>query len=67
MAYRCDSCGENRSGTPTTTVTGRELCPACNDVLLGAAAGLIAGGGLPEAIATAGVFARLRRWRRAGR
>ena len=67
MTYRCDSCGESRSGSPTLTVTGRELCPHCHDLLLGAAAGMIAGGGVPEAVATAGLFARLRRWRREGR
>ena len=65
--YRFDSCGESTSGSPTVTVTGRELCPPCNDLLLGAAAGMMAGGGVPDAVATAGVFARLRRWRREGR
>ncbi len=70
----CDSCRKNVKGPLNTTVTGREICDACNDRLLGAAAGIIAAG--PDAstseqagsgIASAGIFAWLRERRRGDR
>ena len=64
MPFRCDSCGKTSREAPQITVTGRHLCPTCKDELTGAAAGMMAGGGVPGAIATAGVFGALRNGRR---
>ena len=63
--FTCASCGRRVRETPHVTVTGRELCQACNDRTLGLAAGMVAGGGDPaQAIATAGWFSRLKTRRR---
>jgi len=64
MSFRCDSCATATRAEPHLTVTGRRLCTTCHDQLTGAAAGLVAGGGVNGAIATAGAFGALRRWRR---
>ncbi len=44
-------------------MTGRTVCPACADQLLGAATGLVATGTVEGAISTAGWFARIRKAR----
>ena len=66
MAFTCDGCGRRAPGTPEVSPTGRRLCGGCHDQLLGLAAGVVAGGGVPGGVATAGWFTRLRgrRWRR---
>lgn len=71
MSYRCNQCERAFSGEPTETITGRELCPTCNDQLMGLAAGLMvaggdADGGVGNAISTAGWFGRVRWWKRNG-
>lgn len=64
----CDSCRKQPSGKLTTTLTGRRICTACNQKLLGAAAGMMAAGPgagtnaqTGSAVATSGFFSRLRR------
>ncbi|GAA4348325.1 hypothetical protein [Angustibacter luteus] len=64
MSFTCDSCRRRANGTGQRTVTGRVLCASCHDTLTGMAAGIVAGGGTAEAIATAGWFSRLRARRR---
>ncbi len=71
MAFTCASCRRRTSGSPVVSVTGRRLCRACSDNLRGMAAGMLAAGSdastgaaMGQAIATGGVFARLRAWRR---
>jgi hypothetical protein len=64
MTFTCDNCQASTRGTPEITVTGRRLCATCKDNLVGAAAGLIAGGDPSDAVATARIFSALRRWRR---
>ena len=65
MAYECDSCRKRFDGQPMISITGRRLCPACDDQLTGATAGAITGG-LQGAIATSGWYARIRALRRKG-
>lgn len=65
MAYECDSCRRRFDGPPRTSISGRRLCPSCDDELLGATAGAITGG-IPGAIATAGWYVRLKALRRKG-
>jgi hypothetical protein len=60
----CDHCAAAEANPERTTVTGRHLCDSCADELLGATAGVIAGGGVAGAISTAGWFSRLRARRR---
>ena len=60
LCTKCDKPSHQR----VETVTGRLLCPDCADELFGASAALISGGGIGEAIATAGWLKRLREWRR---
>ena len=60
MAFTCENCGTRGLGSGHETITGRRLCQRCNDELMGASAALVAGGGVPEAIATAGWYARMR-------
>lgn len=69
--FTCDQCERSVEAEPHETVTGRQLCDPCNDLLLGLAAGVVAAG--PSAdigdqvvagLATAGWFARLRARRR---
>lgn len=64
MAFTCEECGSRTSGAPNLTVTGRELCGDCYQVLLGLSAGMLAGGGPGESVATAGVLVRFQEWRR---
>jgi hypothetical protein len=64
MAFTCDSCGRRSRERAHRTATGRTLCTACHEDLLGGAAGLIAGGGAGGGIATAGWFRRIRGLRR---
>lgn len=63
MSHHCDQCGKTFAEEPTRTAT-RTLCGECGEKWSGAAAALIAGGGVGEAIATEGWFQSLRRWRR---
>jgi hypothetical protein len=65
MSFVCDECRRRSRERAQVTVTGRHLCPACHDRLLGAAAGLLADGGVGGAIATAGWFRRIRATRTA--
>jgi len=60
---RCDQCGQSVRGESVRTAT-RVLCARCGERFLGAAAGLTAGGGVPEAVSTAGWLERIRRLRR---
>jgi len=63
--FTCQQCGKRQRGPARVTVTGRQLCPTCNDQLTGLAAGMVASGGDPaRTIATAGWFGILRRRRR---
>lgn len=63
MAYECDGCRKRFDGQPRISITGRKLCPACDDQLLGMTAGAIVGG-IPGAISTAGWYARVKALRR---
>ena len=65
MAFECDNCRKRFSRAPKVSVTGRKLCEACDDQLLGATAGYIVGG-VPGAMSTAGWYARVRALRRKG-
>lgn len=65
---QCDSCRKQSRTKLTTTVTGRRICTACNQGLLGATAGILAAGPaastsekIASAVATQGFFKRLRR------
>jgi hypothetical protein len=70
VSFGCDQCEGAFSGDPAgTTVTGRELCPRCNEEFLGLAAGMMAcggdvDGGVGHAISTAGWFSWIRRFGR---
>ena len=64
MRFTCEECGGRTRGQPTLTVTGRELCPDCYQVLMGLSAGMLAGGGAGGAIGTAGILVRWQEWRR---
>jgi hypothetical protein len=61
--YECQSCHRTQRGTPRKTMTGRTVCPACADQLLGLATGLVASETVGGAISTAGWFARIRKAR----
>lgn len=63
---RCDQCDSKITGTPVKTAT-RTLCTTCGDRLDGLTAGVIAGGSVGEAIATAGWYTSLRERRREAR
>jgi hypothetical protein len=63
MRFQCDECRQTMRGRPHVTATGRRLCEECNNRLLGATAGVMAGGGVGGAIATSGIFTALKRWR----
>jgi ribosomal protein L37AE/L43A len=65
--FVCDSCGGTFTETPKRTATGRELCADCNLRFQGTAAAMINGGGVPEAIATAGWASRVSRFLRPGK
>jgi hypothetical protein len=64
MTFTCEECGSRTRGEPQLSITGRELCPDCYQVLLGMSAGMLAGGGTAEAMGTAGAFVRLKEWGR---
>jgi len=66
MSFMCDECAKRFSTEPHLSVTGRRLCPTCWERLTGATAAVMAGGGVAEAIATAGWFSRIRRVRGKG-
>jgi len=56
MAFQCDQCRRSFEDQPHISISGRSLCDSCNDVLMGATAGSIAGG-----ISTAGWHSKLRK------
>ncbi|MBF4163445.1 hypothetical protein [Nocardioides acrostichi] len=64
---RCTQCGTKIRGDETTTWSGSTLCGSCGDIYNGAALGMMTGGGmgakLTDAVASAGVFGWMRRWR----
>ena len=67
---QCDSCGRKTAEPLVKTVTGRQICPSCNDSLLGMAAGIMAAGSgagtskqIESAAAFEGFFKRIRRSR----
>lgn len=63
MAFECDSCRKRFEVAPHVTVTGRRLCAACDDQLLGMTAGAVLGGpgdGIAGGLATAGWYARVK-------
>ncbi|GAB2548252.1 hypothetical protein [Brachybacterium huguangmaarense] len=60
MTNRCDQCGRKFRGEGNHTPT-RILCDDCNATYMGHAAGLIAGGGIGNAISTAGWYQRIRK------
>ena len=63
---RCDQCDSKITGTPVKTAT-RTLCKKCGDRLDGLTAGVMSGGSVGEAIATAGWYSSLREKRREAR
>lgn len=70
---KCQGCQKQVRGKLNRTVTGRQLCDACNDRLVGAAAGMIGAGpeasttqSIVSAVATSRIFARLRKDKRDG-
>ncbi|KQT96752.1 hypothetical protein [Sanguibacter sp. Leaf3] len=60
---RCDQCDRKITGPPVKTAT-RTLCARCGDTLDGLTAGVLAGGDVGGAIATAGWYTSLRERRR---
>lgn len=64
MSFTCDACRRSFRGAPTKTLTGRSLCRDCHAQLLGASAGLVAGGNLTDALATGAAHTALKRNRR---
>jgi hypothetical protein len=60
MAFTCDSCHKRFREGSHKTATGRAVCTACRDQILGSAAGVMAAGGIGGGIATAGWFARIK-------
>jgi hypothetical protein len=60
--HTCDQCRQTFTETPVATAT-RSLCPDCGAKWMGAAASIIGGGSIGEAIATEGWFQKLRRRR----
>jgi len=63
MSDRCDQCRKSIAGEPVRTAT-RLLCAECGAQWMGAAAAMVGGGTIGEAIATEGWFQRLRKKRR---
>ena len=59
MTFVCDQCRRSVRGERHRTAT-RTLCQDCFDGFRGQAAGLMAGGGVPNAISTAGWLQRVR-------
>lgn len=55
----CEQCGRPVGSEPVRTAT-RTLCRECGADFLGAAAGLLAGGSVADAVATRGWFRALR-------
>lgn len=59
MATRCDECRKQVRGEGHRTVV-RVLCDQCYAQFTGAAAGLMAGGSVGDAMGTAGLFGPVR-------
>jgi hypothetical protein len=64
MRFECDQCRRRVRGTMKVSAIGRHLCEDCDDQLLGAAADVLAGGGIPGAVAVSRIFAALKRRRK---
>ena len=64
MRFECDQCRRTFRGTMKVSATGRHLCEDCDDQLLGAAAGVLAVGGIPGAIIVSRIFTALTRRRK---
>lgn len=62
--FKCPDCGRTLTGAPVESFTGRKICEDCQATLAGAAAGVMAGGGIGGAISTAGWLRRIKSWRR---
>ena len=59
MATTCDECRKPIKGEGHRTVV-RVLCDRCYQTSTGAAAGLLAGGSVGDAVSTSGWFSRIR-------
>lgn len=62
MTQRCEQCRRPIRGRAQRSFTGRVLCERCNDRILGASAGHAVGGGLGNAVSTAGWFSRVKQF-----
>jgi hypothetical protein len=60
MAFQCDQCRRSFKDQPRLSISGRRLCQACDEELLGATAGAITGG-IPGAVSTAGWYSKLKK------
>lgn len=61
MSERCGQCRAKIRGEGITTPTMRRLCVRCGRRFEGQAAGLMAGGGIADAISTSGWYQRITR------
>ncbi len=59
MSVTCDECHKTVRGEGNRTVV-RVLCDQCHARSTGAAVGLMTGGSVGDAVATAGIFSRLK-------
>ena len=74
IVITCDQCKKRAASPGHRTVTQRVLCDDCHNRMLGAAAGVLAAGPgasttstVQSAVVTSGLFASMRRWRKARR
>lgn len=67
--FVCDSCAQRKTGTSTTSITGRRVCADCSDQLTATAAAMMSNPENPvgEAIAITAWLRPLRTRRRARR
>lgn len=61
MSTRCDQCRTKIRGRGVTTPTMRILCSRCGRRFEGRAAGMMAGGGVRNAISTSGWYQKIAR------